>query len=418
MKKNILVVDDSALMRRVICDIINKSNEFEAKDTCKDGLEAYDKIKANHYDAVLLDINMPRMNGLELLQKLQKENIRVTVLVVSSLTQNDASISMRALEAGALDVVPKPENIIEAKGRSFRTLLEEKLGDVIRAQAARPGVASKTVQPPLKPAQASLPSQATLLKPASLPASSQSTLLKPALSQSPPLKPVPSQSPSPKPAQPSLPSQTSAVSSPVRKKAFISNSGNKKLVALACSTGGPRALQSVIPYLDKNIDAPVVLVQHMPKGFTKSMAERLDELSKVSVKEAEENDVLRKGVVYVAPGGYHLQIISTPDGNHKVHLSDAPAIGGLKPCANVMYSSLKSSTYDRITCVVLTGMGADGTDGIKDLNTTKSIYVIAQDEPSCVVYGMPKAVAEAGLTDEVVPLTNISKRIINQVGVR
>ena len=121
MKKNILVVDDSALMRRAICDIINSGNEFEATDTCRDGLEAYEKIKNNSYDAVLLDINMPRMNGLELLQKLQKENIRATVVVVSSLAKEDASITIQAMEYGAIDFITKPENIIEAKGIQFRT---------------------------------------------------------------------------------------------------------------------------------------------------------------------------------------------------------------------------------------------------------------------------------------------------------
>lgn len=354
MKKNILVVDDSALMRRVICDIINASNEFEAKDTCKDGLEAYEKIKSNNYDGVLLDINMPRMNGLELLRKLQKENIRVTVLVVSGLTQKDASISVQALEAGAIDVIPKPENIIEAKGLQFRQMMEEKLNSILLAPG-KARTASSTA-----PRSAAVP----------------------------------------------------------RKRVASAAGGNKKLIALACSTGGPRALQSVIPFLDKNMDAPMVLVQHMPKGFTKSMAERLDELSRVSVKEAEEGEVLKKGSVYVAPGGYHMEVVPMPDGNHKIHLSDAPAIGGLKPCANIMYRSLKKSTYDKITCVVLTGMGADGTDGIKDLDKSKALYVIAQDEATSVVYGMPKAIADAGLTDEIVPLTNISKRIINQVGVK
>ncbi len=120
MKKNILVVDDSALMRRAICDIINSGNEYEATDTCRDGLEAYDKIKKNSYDAVLLDINMPRMNGLELLQKLQKENIRATVVVVSSLAKEDAKITIQAMEYGAVDFITKPENIVEAKGMQFR----------------------------------------------------------------------------------------------------------------------------------------------------------------------------------------------------------------------------------------------------------------------------------------------------------
>lgn len=365
MKKNILVVDDSALMRRAICDIVNTSNEYEAKDTCRDGLEAYDKIKNGKYDAVLLDINMPRMNGLELLQKLHKENIRVTVIVVSSLAKEDADITVKAMEYGAVDFLTKPENIIEAKGIQFRNNMVGILDAVLGSSKARSIATSTATATSAARKAVSVVSGKTLPR-----------------------------------------KQPSAVGA------------GRKLVALACSTGGPKALQSVIPYLDRNMDAPMVLVQHMPTGFTKSMADRLNELSKVHVKEAEENDVLRKGCVYVAPGGYHLEVVPLKDGNHKIHLSDAPAIGGLRPCANVMYKSLKRSTYDEITCVVLTGMGADGTEGIRELNKAKPIYVISQDAPSCVVYGMPKAVVEAGLSDEVATLTDIPKRIINHVGVK
>lgn len=366
MKKNILVVDDSALMRRTICDIVNSSDEYEATDTCRDGLEAYEKIKNGKYAAVLLDINMPRMNGLELLQKLQKENIRVTVIVVSSLAKEEADITVKALEYGAVDFLTKPENIIEAKGGRFRASMVNILDAVLETRRLRAVGATANKKASTTSSQAA----------------------------------------------------SAAGAKAIQRKAAPASTGSKKLVALACSTGGPKALQSVIPYLDKNMDAPMVLVQHMPMGFTKSMADRLNELSKVKVKEAEENDILRKGCVYVAPGGYHLEVVAQKDGNHKIHLSDAPAIGGLRPCANVMYKSLRKSTYDHITCVVLTGMGADGTEGIRELNKAKSIYVIAQDEASCVVYGMPKAIAEAGLTDEVATLTDIPKRIINHVGVK
>lgn len=380
MKKNILVVDDSALMRRAICDIVNSSDEYEATDTCRDGLEAYEKIKKGKYAAVLLDINMPRMNGLELLQKLQKENIRVTVIVVSSLAKEDADITVKALEYGAVDFLTKPENIIEAKGGRFRASMVNILNAVLEPRRARVAAISA----------ATAVSAAT--------AASAAVAARKITS--------------------AISSPTASAAKTMPRKAAPASSGTKKLVALACSTGGPKALQSVIPYLDKNMDAPMVLVQHMPTGFTKSMAERLNELSKVEVKEAEENDVLKKGCVYVAPGGYHLEVVAQKDGNHKIHLSDAPAIGGLRPCANVMYKSLRRSTYDHITCVVLTGMGADGTEGIRELNKAKSIYVIAQDEASCVVYGMPKSIAEAGLTDEVATLTDIPKRIINHVGVK
>ncbi len=356
MKKNILVVDDSALMRRAICDIINVSNEFEVTDTCRDGLEAYEKIKNGKFSVVLLDINMPRLNGLELLQKLQKENIRATVVIVSSLAKKDADITIKALEYGAIDFVTKPQNIIEAKGVKFRQDLTQILNSVLAQKNTR-----AIIKDASGPMQAGLPKAAHRQKP---------------------------------------------------------TGGNKKLVALACSTGGPKALQSVIPYLDKNMDAPMILTQHMPIGFTKSLADRLNELSKVKVKEAEENDVLTKGYVYVAPGGRHLEVVPLSGGGHKIHLSDAPAIGGLRPCADVMYKSLRNSTFDEIVCVVLTGMGADGTEGIRALDRAKPVYVIAQDAPTCIVYGMPKAIAESGLTDEVVPLTSIPKKIINQVGVR
>lgn len=426
MKKNILVVDDSALMRRAICDIINSSNEYEATDTGRDGLDAYEKIKANSYDAVLLDINMPRMNGLELLQKLQKENIRVTVVVVSSLAKEDAKITIQAMEYGAVDFITKPENIIEAKGIQFRDNLTRLLDSVLpqmkgrassalakpsaasASAAAKPSAASAAAA--AKPSAAAAAASAAAAKSSVAAAAAKTSLLSAARSTAPGSKAAA--------GTPAGQTGAGAAGSTRTVPRKASSGGGKKLIALACSTGGPKSLQSVIPYLEKNMDAPMVLVQHMPIGFTKSMAERLNELSKVQVKEAEENDVLKKGWVYVAPGGYHLEVVAAKDGTHKIHLSDAPAIGGLRPCANVMYRSLKRCTYDEIVCVVLTGMGADGTDGIRDLNRAKPIYVIAQDEPTCVVYGMPKAIAEAGLVDEVVPLTNIPKRIINQVGVK
>ena len=174
----------------------------------------------------------------------------------------------------------------------------------------------------------------------------------------------------------------------------------------------------MIPYLPKNLDAPVVLVQHMPAGFTKSMADRLNELSEVSVKEAEEGDVLEKGHVYVAPGGMHMEVVKAHGNTHRIKLDDLPPIGGLRPCANIMFDSLAKTDYDEIICIVLTGMGADGTNGILSLNRTKPIHVIAQDAQTCVVYGMPRAIAEAGMVDEVVPLTAVAKTIIKNVGVK
>ena len=192
--------------------------------------------------------------------------------------------------------------------------------------------------------------------------------------------------------------------------------GNR-VVALASSTGGPKALQSVIPRLPRKLNAPVVIVQHMPAGFTASLAERLDTLSEVSVREAAEGDVLEAGTVYIARGGKHLNVIYS-GGKHVIHYSDEPSREGVKPCANYMYESLRDSKYDQIVCVVMTGMGADGTQGIKNLKVRKKIHVIAQEESTCAVYGMPKSVVKAGVTDQVVPLEQIAQEIIMNVGVK
>ncbi len=356
MKKNILVVDDSALMRRVICDIINSDETFQAVDVCRDGLEAYEKLKTTRYDGVVLDVNMPRMDGLELLEKLQKDKIKATVIMVSTTTTKDAEVTILAMERGAVDFVTKPTNIIEAKGEEFKKKLLNVLSAVLRTERIRTdsrlGVS--------RPAKAGIT---------------------------------------------------------LRKDSGNTKNGNK-IVALACSTGGPKALQSVIPFLPENLDAPMVLVQHMPAGFTKSMAERLDEISPIHVKEAEEGDVLKKGWVYVAPGGKHMEVKKSPNGSHVIRLNDMPAIGGLKPCANVTYDSLRDCGYDQVVCVVLTGMGADGTNGIVSLAKSKPVYVIAQDAESSVVYGMPKAIAESGLTNEVLPLKDVAQSIIKNVGVK
>lgn len=185
-------------------------------------------------------------------------------------------------------------------------------------------------------------------------------------------------------------------------------------LALKSST---EELQSVIPFLPAELLAPVVLVQHMPAGFTKSMAERLNELSQVQVKEASNGEVLKNGVVYIAPGGTHIAIKKS-GASHVISFNDMPPISGLKPCANIMFDSLTSSNYDEVVCVVLTGMGADGTNGILSLGKSKPIYVIAQDEKSSVVYGMPRAIYEAGVVDEVVTLSDVAKAITKNVGVK
>ncbi|MDE5866487.1 MAG: chemotaxis protein CheB, partial [Lachnospiraceae bacterium] len=201
-----------------------------------------------------------------------------------------------------------------------------------------------------------------------------------------------------------------------RPDKYPSGQGNK-MVAIASSTGGPKALQAVIPYLPGNLNAPVVIVQHMPVGFTASLAERLDHMSEISVKEAAEGDVLKSGVVYIAKGGKHLNVV-TKSGKSVIHYTDEPYREGVKPCANYMYESLCDSEYDQIVCVVMTGMGADGTKGIKQLNEKKKLYIVAQEASTCAVYGMPRSIVESGLTDKIAPLGQLAQEIIMNVGVK
>ena len=405
MAKKILVIDDSALMRRVISDIINEGNEYEVAAIAKDGVQGFDLIVSNPnlYSAVILDINMPKMNGLELLKELQKNHIEQTVIVVSTVAKEGAKETIQALEYGAFDFVTKPENYLETKGAAFKEAIHKMLDVATNSKSSLERTRSTRNLTPISSKTRVPVTNATQRN-------KNEAQFRPAAT---------------------VRDRNSAISA-LRKRSIENNaapdkidvstyknikSHKKKIVALACSTGGPKSLQQVIPVLPKNLDSGVVVVQHMPAGFTASLAARLNEMSEIRVKEAEHGEIIKKGVVYIAPGGQHLKIVKSGS-EYKIELNREPAIDGLRPCANIMYQSLENSDFDEITCVVLTGMGADGTKGIKGLAAKKkNIHVIAQDEDSCVVYGMPKAIAQTGLVDEVVTLNHIASSITKNVGV-
>lgn len=355
-KKKILLVDDSALMRSVLCDIINKDERFQVADRATNGLEALDLLTRKTYDAVVLDVNMPKMNGLELLKELQKRRISARVMMASTDTREGAKTTLDALELGALDFVHKPDNAVSCRNAEFRQRFIDVLDAVTQSKA--PSFGKTFVLEEIRTSR--------------------------------------------------------KVVELVQKKS-ASMKGNK-LVAIASSTGGPKALQQVVPRLPKNLKAPVLIVQHMPAGFTLSLAERLDSLSEIKVTEAVEGETLEEGHVYLARGGMHMSVVNKA-GRYTIHYTDEPPREGVKPCANYMYESLNNSRYDEIVCVVMTGMGADGTKGIANLKTTKKTHVIAQDQSTCAVYGMPKSIVTNGLADQVVALEQIAQEIILNVGV-
>ncbi len=371
-KKNILIIDDSALMRRVLSDIINSDERFMVCDVAGNGLEAYDKITLNpkRYDAILLDINMPKMNGIEFMEEINRLKLKLTVIIVSTIAVEGAAETIRLLELGAFDFVTKPNSFSEAKENTF----QEK---VLQCLACATGFSETESRNRKKQELPQLP--------------------KPKKNETTPVH--------------------SLKETVARKPHKAVGRDASKLVALACSTGGPKALQAVVPHLPKNMDAPMIIVQHMPAGFTATLAGRLNELSQVAVKEAVDGEVLTKGTVYIAKGGSQLRV--KKKGSESVLcVTDEPARNALKPCADILYESLLESDYDDITCVVLTGMGRDGTMGIKQLNDKRNIYVIGQEASTCTVYGMPKALCEAGLADEMLPLEEVAGAIIKNVGVR
>lgn len=364
--KKVLIVDDSALMRRVLSDIINSDEELHNDQYAINGLEALEMLESGEkFDAIILDINMPKMNGIEFLRTLNRKRMNEKVIIVSTIAKEGAKETIEALELGAFDFVTKPDSLAEAKGPKFR----DRLINLIRSACSMPLAAGSSDS---KEAKAG----------------------------------------------------TSTVKIMTQKSDRANHSvkalgtGCSKLIALACSTGGPKALQYVIPFLPANLDAAVLLVQHMPEGFTASLSKRLDELSRIKVKEAADGDILQKGTVYIAKGGSQMRLRENGRKNYSISENVEAARNGLKPCADILYESLVNTSFYEITCVIMTGMGADGTQGILQLEKTNKIYVIAQDAESSTVYGMPKAIAEAGAVDEVVTLKEIADAITKHVGVR
>ena len=357
MKKKILVVDDSALMRRVLCDIINSDEGFEVVDRAINGIEALDLVKKKQYDAIVLDVNMPKMNGLQFLSELKKANLPQRVMMASTDTLEGAQTTMDALDLGALDFVHKPDQANSCREGDFPRIFLRTLRGV--AYSRLPVFEDKTKERAKRD-------------------ESQKFI------------------------------------------GILSKSAGKiagsKIVAIACSTGGPKALASVIPYLPENLDAPVVLVQHMPKGFTLTLAQRLNSTSKIAVCEAAEGQVLEKGHVYISAGGKHMNVVKGAGDKYTIHYSDEPMREGVKPCANYMFESLINTGFDHIVCCVLTGMGADGTEGIKNLKAKRKAFVISQDEATSTIYGMPKAVYTAGLSDQVVSLDKVAEEISMRIG--
>ena len=367
----ILVVDDSAFMRKVLSDLFKSQPDFEVVDIGRNGAEAVEKVKQHSPDVVTLDVEMPVMDGLTALEQIM--SVKPTpVVMVSSLTKAGADATIKALSLGAVDFVAKSAGSISRIDEIEKDLLQ-KCREAAGVSGSRLRVGTVPIIKPVK---------------------------------------LPERTPAVVPEKVSVSERTLGIDrlAPNVAKTTAISGVDDWIVAIGTSTGGPRALQEVLTRLPGSLPCPTVVVQHMPPGFTKSLAERLNSLSELTVKEAADNDKLAAGTVYIAPGDFHLTLRRDASGTY-VKLNKDPAIGGLRPAVDPMMVSVAETYGTKTVGVILTGMGHDGAKGMQAIKRLHG-RTIAEDQSTSVVFGMPKAAIEAGAVDTVLPLPQVAEGIV------
>ena len=375
MVVKVLVVDDSGFFRRRVSEILSADPTIQVIGTATNGKEEIDQALALKPDVITMDYEMPLMDGITAVRHIM-QRCPTPVLMFSSLTHEGARVTLDALDAGAVDFLPKNFEDISRNPEKVKQMLCEKVHSISRSNRR---MSSYSAPAPAAPAPTPVPRPGLggFVAPAPAPAPVRTTPI----------------------ASRGGPAPTPAAAAP-KRKAY-------KLVAIGTSTGGPVALQRVLTQLPGNFPAPIVLVQHMPAAFTKAFAERLDKLCRISVKEAEDGDILRPGLALLAPGGKQMMI----DGRGAVRILPGDERLNYKPCVDITFGSAAKSFGDKVLAVVLTGMGADGREGARLLKQGGS-QVWAQDEASCVIYGMPMAIVKANLADAVYGLDDIGKHLV------
>ena len=346
MKTKVLVIDDSALIRSLLTEIINSQPDMQVVGAAPDPLIAREMIKQLNPDVLTLDVEMPKMDGLDFLERLMRLR-PMPVVMVSTLTERGSEITLRALELGATDFVTKPKMSISDGMREYTDVITDKIRAASHARMA------------------SLPSAA---------------------------------------------SRSATQAAPVALRNPLISS--EKLIIVGASTGGTEAIKSFL--LGMPSDSPGILItQHMPAGFTKSFANRLDGLCQISVKEAQGGERILPGHAYIAPGDQHL-LLSRSGANYITQLSDAAPVSRHKPSVDVLFESAANAAGKNAIGVILTGMGKDGAEGMAKMKEAGA-YNYAQDEASCVVFGMPKEAIAHGGVDEILPLSELPKAVLDQL---
>ncbi len=368
---SVLVADDSAFMRKVISDLITSDPELTVAGTARNGSDCIEKARSIRPDVITLDVEMPVMDGLAALPVLVSE-LGIPVVMLSSLTQAGAEVTLRALSLGAVDFVPKPSGAISLDIAVVRDELVAKIRAAAAVSAGR--VRSLVDNARTAPRTTGLGAQAGAGARAGA-----------------------GRSPGP----------AGGGTRGARARAGVKA---RKVVVIGTSTGGPRALTQVIPWLPPNLPAGVLIVQHMPAGFTRSLADRLNDTSKIRVAEVQGGEAISEGEAVIAAGGRHMVVGS--DGT--LALDDSPPLHGVKPAVDITMNSALDLFGSKMVGVIMTGMGSDGADAMARVKRAGG-KTIAEHESTCVVYGMPKSVVDKGVADKVVPLTRIADEIVDAV---
>jgi two-component system chemotaxis response regulator CheB len=363
-----LVVDDTVVYRKAVSDVLDGLPDVEVVGTASNGKIAMAKIESLKPDLLTLDIEMPEMNGIDVLARLQEEAPNVGAIVLSTLTHKGGDLTMQALELGAFDFITKPEtDSMEESRKQIKNALAPMLKAFVRRQEIK-----------------------SILK---------------GTGQHPAPKPSPSPKQRAKISGNDVAQRMRVLSDRMRSK--------PEIIGVGISTGGPKALAQMMPQLPANIHVPILVVQHMPAIFTQSLAKNLDAKCGFDVKEAVDGQYIRPNKAYIAPGGKQMKVVAGADGKSRIiRITDDPPENSCKPSVDYLFRSIAQHYVGRAAGVIMTGMGSDGSLGLKLMKRTGS-FIIAQDEATCVVFGMPKEPIENGIVDIIVPLNKIAEVITN-----
>jgi len=354
----VLVVDDTVVYRKIVSDVLAELPNVEVVGVAHNGKIALSKIDSLKPDLLTLDIEMPEINGLEVLAQVQARRLDVGAIMLSTLTQEGSEMTIKALELGAFDFIPKPQSGTMQENKEW---VKKRLAPMLSAFARRQAIKKRLATLGVDGHEKGGPGLGNVIR---------------------------------------------KTSSSLGQKMIKS-----ELVAVGISTGGPNALARMMPKLPGDLDVPILIVQHMPPTFTRSLANSLNSKCALEVREAVDGETVQPNVALIAPGGKQMKVVAGADGKRRiVRITDDPPENSCKPSVDYLFRSIAHHYVGRATGVIMTGMGSDGARGLK-LMKSGGATVIAQDEASCVVYGMPKVPIETGIVDVIAPLEKIADEI-------